>query len=92
VLKRICELLAVVLILASLGGLGLSLYFIYSERFIESVISGLLAFAFLRGGIVILRLTVAQASLSEAHRRVLEELDGKKKPPGTLIDRPSRMG
>ena len=50
-LKRICELLAVVLILASLGGLGLSLYFIYAERFIESVISGLLAFAFLRGGI-----------------------------------------
>ena len=86
-LKRICELLAVVLVLASLGGRALSLYFIYSERFIESIISGLLAFAFLRGGIVILRLTVAQASLSEAHRRVLEELDGARRGREKPADR-----
>jgi hypothetical protein len=73
-LKRIHEVIAVMLFLAGTGGMLLGLHFLYVQRFIEGMVAGLLAFVMLRTGLLILRLMVARSSLSEAHRRVLEYL------------------
>ena len=77
-MKRIYDVIAVMLLLAGLGGMILSFQFLYTQRFIEGGVSGVLAFALLRAGLLILRLAVARASLSEAHRRILEQMEDER--------------
>ena len=76
-MKRIHELIAVVLLLAGLGGILLAFYFLYAERFIEGGIAGFLGFMLLRTGLFVLRLLVARRSLSDAHQRILDHLGEK---------------
>ena len=75
-LKRIFEVLAVVVLLAGTGGMVLAFHFLYVQRFIEGIVAGLLGFVLLRTGLLLVRLHVARASLDEAHRRSMERLDG----------------
>ncbi len=73
-LKRLYDFLAVVLILAGLFAVGLTFFFLYNERFIEGVITGLLGFVVLRSGLLLVRLLVARNCLEDSHRRIISSL------------------
>ncbi len=85
-LKRVYEVIAVMLLLAGLGGMVLSFQFLYTQRFIEGGVAGVLAFILLRSGLLVLRLVVARDSLAESHRKIMEHL-GEGPPKGERWNR-----
>jgi hypothetical protein len=75
---RAFDVIAAILFLAGVGGSALALYFLWTQRFIEGVIAGLLSFILLRVGLLILRLMVARSCVRDAHERVLRHLGGNR--------------
>ena len=80
--RRIHELLAIVLMLGGLGGVALSFLFLYDQRFIEGFTAGFLALLVLRAGLLVLRLVMAWSALGESHARLLGHIDAPRGKEG----------
>ena len=78
-LKRIYETLAVVLMLAGLGGALMTFQYLRIQKFIESLVAGVLSFVLLRTGLFVLRLMVARSAIADSHERILDHVHGSTK-------------
>ncbi len=78
-MKRFYEIISIILFLTGITGISLSLLFLclYQQRFIEAFVAGGFSLLVLRGGILVLRLLTARASLDESHKRILHQMEDR---------------
>lgn len=73
-LNKSFQFMGLLLFLTGFAGALLSFFFIYGQRFFEAAMAGFLSVLLIRGGIMILRILTAKASLESAHERILKHM------------------